>query len=75
MHKVKERMILCVNYSDYTSNKDEYDKLIHDGYSLAVVIDDDVKGNMVLLNVFTYIIIDYEKYQSKFEDFDNVIMR
>ena len=71
---VKERMILKVFYSEYIDKKDDYDKLIHDGYSLAIIIDGNIENSLVLLKVFTYIIV-YDKQQEKeLNDFDNVIV-
>ena len=70
---LKERMILKVLYSEYLEKKEEYDKLIHDGYSLAVIIDIDLKNSVVLLRIFTYIIINDSKYEKVLDDFDNVI--
>ena len=70
---LKERMILKVLYSEYLEKKEEYDKLIHDGYSLAVIIDIDLKDSVVLLRIFTYIIINDSKYEKVLDDFDNVI--
>lgn len=71
---LKDRMIIKIQYSEYLAKKDDYDKLIHDGYSLAVIIDEDIKGNTVLLKIFTYILIEDEKYQKVLEEFDNVIL-
>ena len=70
---LKERMILKVRYSEYLNKKEEYDKLIHDGYSLAIIIDDEV-NNTVLLNIFSYIIVEDEKYKKGLEEFNNIIL-
>lgn len=70
---LRERMILEVHYSDYIKNKEQYDKLIHDGYSFAVVIDEEIEGNMILLNVFSYILLDEKANKKMFSRFDNVI--
>ena len=69
---LKERMIFKVLYSDYLNKKDDYDKLIHDGYSLAVIIDEEV-NNTTLLNIFSYIILEGNKYKNILKEFDNVI--
>ena len=69
---LKERMILEVKYSDYKNNKEQFDKLIHDGYSLAVLIDEDV-DSLILLNVFTYILLDEKADKKKYKSFDNAI--
>ena len=71
---LKERMVLKITYSEYLKNKEDFDKLIHDGYSLAVIIDTDVKDKKVLLNIFTYILIENENDKVGLEDFDNVIL-
>lgn len=71
---LKERIILKVLYSDYLTKKDEYDDLIRDGYSLAIIIDDEISDNVTLLNIFMYIIIDDEKYIEVLKKFDNVIL-
>lgn len=70
---LKERMILEVNYSDYKNNKEQFDKLIHDGYSFAVVIDEDIDDSLILLNVFSYILLNEKADKKKYKDFDNVI--
>lgn len=71
---LKERMVLKVLYSEYLKKKDDYDKLIHDGYSLVVKIDDNVKDNIALLKIFTYISIEKDKYIKELDEFDNVIL-
>lgn len=71
---LKERMVLKVRYSEYLKKRDEYDKLIHDGYSMAVIIDDDISDNTILLNIFSYIVVEDEKYKKGLEEFDNVIL-
>ena len=71
---LKERMIIKVLYSEYLEKKDDYDKLIHDGYSLAVIINDEININVVLLKVFAYIIILDSQYKKELNDFDNVIL-
>ena len=71
---LKERMILKVLYSDYLKNKEGYDKLIHDGYSLAVKLDDNFIDNIVLLKIFSYILIEKDKYVKELDEFNNVIL-
>lgn len=70
----KERVILKVLYSDYLNKKEAYDKLIHEGYSLAIIIDEDIQGDVILLSVFSYILIDDQKYEKQLERFSNVVM-
>ena len=70
---LKERMIFKILYSEYLEKKEDFDKLIHDGYSLGVEID-DVISNVVLLNVFSYILINKEKYSKELDSFNNVIL-
>jgi hypothetical protein len=55
------------------TNKDNYDSLIHDGYSFAVIIDGDVKEDMVLFNIFSYIIVDNDEDEKVFNEYRNVI--
>ncbi len=69
---LKERMIFKVLYSDYLDKKDDYDKLIHSGYSLAVIVNEEVENTM-LLNIFTYIMMEGKKYKNIIKEFDNVI--
>ena len=70
---LRERMILEVNYSDYKNNKEQFDKLIHDGYSFAVVVDEDINDSLILLNVFSYISLNEKADKKKYKDFNNVI--
>ena len=74
MDYLKERVILKVLYSEYLKNKDEYDSLIHEGYSLAIIIDEEIKDNIALLKIFSYIIVNDEKEKDKLLEFDNVIL-
>ena len=70
---LKERMILEVRYSDYEANKERYEDLIHEGYSFAVRIDKEIEDSMILLNVFSYILLDEKQNKKLFKNFDNVI--
>ncbi len=70
---LKEKLILKVNYSDYKEKKDSYDYLIHEGLSFAVFVNDDVKDDIVLLNVFSYIIVDNEEDKNLLSEYSNVI--
>ena len=70
---LKERMILKIRYSEYKNYKEQCDKLIHEGYSFAVIIDEKIKGSLTLLKVFTYILLNEKTDKTRFSEFDNVI--
>ena len=70
---LREKLILKVNYSDYKEKKDSYDYLIHSGYSFAVFVDDDVKDDVVLLNVFAYILVGNEEDKALLNEYSNVV--
>ena len=70
---LKERIIMKIPYHDYKEHKDTYDSLIHDGYSFAVIIDDEINDDLVMFNIFSYIIVDSEK-EKIFEKYNNVIV-
>ncbi len=70
---LKERMVMIITYQDYKEKKDSYDYLIHKGYSFAVIIDDEIKEDIVAFNVFSYIIVGNAEDESKFNTFSNVI--
>lgn len=70
---LKERMVMEITYHDYKENKDEYDDLIHEGYSFAVIIDDEIKDDLVLFNVFSYIIVGNDEDEKLFNGYSNVI--
>ena len=53
---LKEKIVMEISYHDYKEYKDSYDYLIHKGYSFAVIIDDEIKDDIVTFNVFAYII-------------------
>ena len=71
---LKDRMILKIQYTDYLERKDDFDKLIHDGYSLAVIVNDSVNDNKTLLKIFTYIILENDMYKKELKEFDNIIL-
>ncbi len=71
---LKDRMILKVRYTDYLEKKDDFDDLIHDGYSLAVIVNDSVGDNKTLLKIFTYIILENDMYKKELREFDNIIL-
>lgn len=70
---LKERMIMKISYHEYKENKERYDSLIHDGYSFAVVIDGEVKEDLVLFNIFSYIIVLNDEDEKIFNQYSNVI--
>ena len=70
---LKERMVMIITYQDYKEKKDSYDFLIHKGYSYAVIIDDEIKEDLVAFNVFSFIIVGNEEDENKFNTFSNVI--
>ncbi len=74
MDYLKERIILKIGYHDYMEMKENYDALIHQGYSFAVIIDDDIKNNKGLLNVFSYILVYDQDKDNFMKDFDNVVL-
>jgi hypothetical protein len=57
---LKERMILKVGYQEYLKNKDRVDELIHDGLSFAIVLGQDFDNSLILLDIFTFVIVDAE---------------
>ena len=71
---LKERMVLKVLYSEYLKKKDNYDTLIRDGYSLAVILDDNTINNTIILKIFSYILIEKDRYTKALDDFNNVIL-
>ena len=70
---LKERMVMIISYQDYKEKKDSYEYLIHNGYSFAVIIDDEIKEDIVSFNIFSYIIIGNPEDEAKFNTFNNVI--
>ena len=49
---------MIISYHDYKEKKDSYDFLIHKGYSFAVIIDEEVKDDLVMFNIFSYILVE-----------------
>ena len=56
----KKYLSLRITYSDYKENKVMINKLINDGYSFGVIIDDSFSGNINELVLFTCIYVDSE---------------
>ena len=72
---LKEKLIMNITYEEYDQYKDQVDKLIHDGYSFAISIDDDFKDNMVILDIFSYIVYDGKLENiDKFSNIDKVVI-
>ena len=69
---LKEKIVMEISYHEYKENKDAYDSLIHDGYSFAVMIDEEINDDIVLFNIFSYIIVSGED-ESVFKGYNNVI--
>ena len=70
---IKERIVLEISYHEYKEHKDTYDYLIHDGYSFAVMIDEEINDDLILFNIFSYIIVGTEEEQNIFREYTNVI--
>ena len=70
---LKEHIVMIISYHDYKEKKDSYDFLIHKGYSFAVIIDEEIKDELVMFNVFSYILVDNEDNEKFFNTFSNVI--
>ncbi len=71
---LRDRIILKIRYSEYLEKKDDYDKLIHEGYSLAVIIDEDISDSKTLLNIFAYIIVSDDVLMKELKEFDNLVL-
>lgn len=71
---LKEKIVMEISYHDYKEYKDSYDYLIHKGYSFAVIIDDEIKDDIVMFNVFAYIIVGNPEDAKVFNTNGNVIM-
>lgn len=70
---LKEKMVMIISYQDYKEKKDSYDFLIHKGYSFAVIIDDEIKDDLVMFNVFSYIVVGNLEDEKLFNEYTNVI--
>ena len=53
----KKFIFIKITFSDYIHNKDKINKLINDGYSFGIVIDNSFDGNIRELVLFPYIFI------------------
>ncbi len=72
---LKEKVIFQITYEDYLVGKETIDKLIHNGYSFAVIITDEFKEDLVLLDIFSYIVLDGKLSNIKgLEEKNNVII-
>lgn len=54
----KKFISIRINYSDYKKNKVIINKLINDGYSFGIIIDEEFGGNVDELVLFTCIYVD-----------------
>lgn len=70
---LKERVVMIISYHDYKEKKDSYDFLIHKGYSFAVIIDEEVKDDLVMFNIFSYILVENPDDEKIFNTYNNVI--
>lgn len=70
---LKERVVMIISYHDYKEKKDSYDFLIHKGYSFAVIIDEEVKDDLVMFNIFSYILVENPLDEKIFNTYNNVI--
>ena len=63
----RDLISLKINYDEFVKNKDDVYKLIHDGYSFSVILDDtfskDGRGSSVL-DIFEYIIVTDISYKN-----------
>ena len=72
---LKEKMVMKITYEDYLVGKEYVDKLIHEGYSFAIIINDDYKDDLVLLDIFSFIILDGKLSNIKgLDDKDNLVI-
>ena len=56
----KNSISIRITYTDYISNKNKIDKLINEGYSFGLEIDEKYSGNLTELILFPYVLIDGE---------------
>ena len=61
----KKHISIRITYSDYIKHKELIDKLIQEGYSFGVIIDNEFKGKLKELFIFIYIFVsdDNEYYK------------
>ena len=72
---LKERMIIRITYDEFMDNKDTLYEYIRSGYKFAVIINDDFKGNVQLLEIFEYIILNGKiEKMTKIKTIDNVVI-
>lgn len=73
---LKDKLSFKISYNDFLENKDKVYELIHDGYQFAVIIDDNFKDNIQLLEVSSYIILACNNSDLilKFNGLDNIIL-
>ncbi len=73
----KKFIAIKITYTDYIENRDKINKLINDGYSFGIVIDDNFDGNIRELVLFPYILIseDDEYAETILSEKDNIISK
>lgn len=72
---LKDRMIIRVTYDEFMENKDVLYEYIRSGFKFAVIIDEEFKGNVQLLEVFEYVILNGKlEKMTKLKKIDNVVI-
>ena len=72
---LKDRIIMEILYDEFINNKDVVYEYIRNGFKFAVIINDDFSGNIQLLEVFEFIILNGKISKiSKLKNIDNVII-
>ena len=63
----KDLITIKINYKDFITNKEVILEYIKNAYQFAVVLDDEYlnNSNKTIIDIFKYIIIKDEKYQSE----------
>ena len=56
----KKSIYIRITYKNYINNKNKIDKMINEGYSFALEIDDKFSGNLTELILFPYVLINEE---------------
>lgn len=70
----KDNIYIRITYKDYISNKSKIDKLIKEGYSFGLEIDEEYSGNLIELVLFPYILVSEEnEFYEKIVDSKNIL--